>query len=51
MENVVLFSVLKLSPNTQKVLTVFGEYADRIYAYMENMQRASLRIILLRQET
>jgi hypothetical protein len=36
-----------------KVLTVFGEYAERIYAYMENMLRASLRILLpvLRQET
>jgi hypothetical protein len=30
----------KSSPNTRKVLTVFGEFAERIYAYMENMQRA-----------
>jgi hypothetical protein len=34
-----------------KYLNIFGEYAERIYAYMEITQRGSWRILLLRQET
>jgi hypothetical protein len=34
-----------------KYLTVFGIYAERIYAYMEKTQSGSWRILLIRQET
>jgi hypothetical protein len=34
-----------------KYLDIFGEYAERIYAYMEMTQRGSWRILLIRQET
>jgi hypothetical protein len=34
-----------------KYLNVFGEYAERNYAYMENTQRDSWHILLIRQET
>ncbi len=36
-----LFAVHKIisESNSRKVLNVFGEYAERIYAYMEKTQR------------
>ncbi len=34
-----------------KYLNVFGEYAERIYAYMEKTQKGSWRILITRQET
>jgi hypothetical protein len=34
-----------------KYLNIFGEYAERIFAYMEMTQRGSRRILLIRQET
>ncbi len=33
-----------------KYLNAFGEYAERIYAYMEKTQRDSWRILLICQE-
>jgi hypothetical protein len=33
-----------------KYLNVFGEYMERIYAYVEMTQRGPWRILLLRQE-
>ncbi len=48
---------LGLFPGTQnhlrileKYLNVFGEYAERIYAYMEWTLRDSWRILLIRQK-
>ncbi len=35
----------------REYLTLFGEYAERIYAYMEKTQRGSWCILLQRQET
>ena len=32
-----------------KYLNAFGEYAEKIYAYMEKTQRDSWRILLIRQ--
>ncbi len=34
-----------------KYLNLFGEYVERIYAYMEMTQRCSWRILLICQET
>ncbi len=47
-----LFAVHKLSPNTRKVFkrTVFGEYAEKIYVYMEKTQRDSRRILLISRD-
>ncbi len=33
-----------------KYLNVFGECAEKIYAYMEKTQKGSWRILLIRQE-
>ncbi len=53
MANSGLFSVKKLSQNMQTVQFnhTFGEYTERIYAYMEKTQRESWCILLIHEET
>jgi hypothetical protein len=50
--NLGLFTVYKIVSECAEsiYLNAFGEYAERIYAYMEKTQRDSWRILQIRQE-
>ncbi len=48
MANIGLFAIHKI---VSEYLNIFGEYDEKIYAYIEKTQRGSWRILLLLQKT